>query len=179
MRVRSIPLSIAVGVLTLLGLLTLQSFPGRAQTAGRPSQCPAIADSIERSLVEMTALARAAAAGRISPEQARPQLVELQATVERGHRLLALQSCVRASAMQAASWTAAGVSDCSGADLGQSEGASPQAAMCTGEARTAICWDGNERRNGQPGHAWCTYKSTAAAQCRGGGAPGLLFACGG
>lgn len=171
-------LSLLAVIAAALVMLAMPPRPGVARTAPRPSQCGPIADSIERSLIEMAELAHAVARGEVTPEQARPRLAALRNTVAQGHQMFTINACFGAPA-PAALWVPAGTGDCSGTDVGRSEGHVPEPALCAGAARTAVCWDGDVRRNGPAGRAWCTYKSVTAAQCRGGGAPGIVYSCGG
>ncbi len=49
-----------------------------------------------------------------------------------------------------------------------------------GEMESATCWDGVITFNDATpdgGYPWCTYKSTPAANCTGGGNPGSLYVC--
>jgi hypothetical protein len=65
-------------------------------------------------------------------------------------------------------WQPAGVGDCSGHDLGGSNGPMPDPAKCDTRfaGYTAVCW-----ANG------CTYKDVPTGTCTGGAHPGQLYNC--
>jgi hypothetical protein len=75
-------------------------------------------------------------------------------------------------------WNRTGVGDCGGRDVGSTDGDTPSLARCdTGfEGRIAVCWDGQEHRNGGP-RKWCTYKSATPETCSGGSSPGTIYQC--
>lgn len=76
-------------------------------------------------------------------------------------------------------WTAHSVSDCTGRDVGSSNGATPQDSFCgpNTAGQVAVCWDGAAHKHPGRAGAWCTYKSVSATACRGGTAPGRVFVC--
>lgn len=76
-------------------------------------------------------------------------------------------------------WSYVRVDDCTGGDFGQSQGEDPDRALCHAGhvGRIAVKWDGVTYFNGGGVHPWWTYKTTPAAACVGGGAPGLLHEC--
>jgi len=86
-----------------------------------------------------------------------------------------------------AQWQPRGNGDCGGMDVGCSVGSTPANNRCFpgAVARTAVCWD--NRTGGDPPNfranncsasgRWCTYKSVAADQCAGGGAPSAKYEC--
>jgi hypothetical protein len=73
-------------------------------------------------------------------------------------------------------WVSAGVGDCSGSDGGQSDGSAPDPSKAQ-KYPAAICWDGKKYNNAftRSGQAFCTYKTIPAAQCSGGGNPGVKY----
>jgi len=100
---------------------------------------------------------------------------------------LAVAAAIAAPAFQAnaqqgrptGTWAAQGTGDCTGKDWASSDGALPEAAKCSSQTngRVAVCWDGvNNKNPGRPG-AWCTYKTVAPNECRGGSNPGVMYQC--
>lgn len=73
-------------------------------------------------------------------------------------------------------WERVGIGDCSGVDVGSSQGFTPDNTKASA-APTAICWDGKTYNNrfANSGTAWCTYKSVPAGQCSGGSNPGVIY----
>ena len=76
-------------------------------------------------------------------------------------------------------WTVHGVGDCSGRDVGNSGGATPQDSFCgpNTSGQIAVCWDGATHRHPNRPGAWCTYKNVSVTACSGGGAPGRVYVC--
>lgn len=74
-------------------------------------------------------------------------------------------------------WVRVGVGGCAGNDVGRSDGAEPQAAMCNRPWLTALCWDGTTYSNLNNGQAWCTYKTTPASQCTNDAPRGIVYTC--
>jgi hypothetical protein len=76
-------------------------------------------------------------------------------------------------------WSFFRVGDCTGTDIVFSFGPDPDPARCNAGTLglTAVNWDGISYFNGGGSHPWWTYKTTPAASCSGGGAPGLLYEC--
>ncbi len=75
-------------------------------------------------------------------------------------------------------WRSAGHGDCSGRDVGRSDGKEvPSQEKCDAgfEGRIAVCWDGGTFRNGPT--KWCTYKSATPETCTGGTARGIIYQC--
>lgn len=68
-------------------------------------------------------------------------------------------------------------SDCPAHDIGITNGAIPEPAMCKLANTTAVCWDGGLFGNQSRSGAWCTYKSVPSDQCRGGTNPGQVYRC--
>ncbi|MCK6685526.1 MAG: hypothetical protein L6R30_24265 [Thermoanaerobaculia bacterium] len=65
-------------------------------------------------------------------------------------------------------WREVGTGDCTGSDVGSSQGPNPEANRCSPATAglTAICWG-----------SWCTYKNVPARSCTGGANPGRMFTC--
>ena len=74
-------------------------------------------------------------------------------------------------------WVRVGVGGCTGNDVGRSDGAEPQAAMCNRPWLTAVCWDGQTYSNLNDGEPWCTYKTTPASQCTDEAPRGVVYTC--
>jgi hypothetical protein len=74
------------------------------------------------------------------------------------------------------SWERVGEGDCSGGDVGETDGFTPRDDK-TREASTAVCWDGKRYNNSfkRSGQAFCTYKSTLASACHNGNNTGALY----
>jgi hypothetical protein len=75
-------------------------------------------------------------------------------------------------------WSRTGIGDCPGRDVGSTDGETPALARCdTGsEGRIAVCWDGQDHKNGGS-RKWCTYKSATPETCSGGASPGTIYQC--
>lgn len=75
--------------------------------------------------------------------------------------------------------------DCGNADVGCTAGTFiPDSTQCGAHspAQSAVCWDGTtfgnvDQCSSAPGTIWCTYKTTPADDCVGGGSPGFLYEC--
>jgi hypothetical protein len=74
-------------------------------------------------------------------------------------------------------WMRVGIGGCAGNDVGRSDGAEPQAAMCNRPWLTAVCWDGETYSNLNDGQPWCTYKTTPASQCTDEAPRGIVYTC--
>jgi hypothetical protein len=74
-------------------------------------------------------------------------------------------------------WRQAGQGDCSGRDVGRSDGEQPLIEKCNVgfEGRIAVCWNGQEFKNGS--NKWCTYKLATPDTCTGGSARGKFYQC--
>ncbi|MHB8789653.1 MAG: hypothetical protein ACYDBT_07205 [Desulfobulbaceae bacterium] len=72
-------------------------------------------------------------------------------------------------------WHRVGVGDCTGHDVGSSDGVTPDESKAL-EGYTAVCWDGRELNNiYNPGRPFCTYKNIDPDRCSGGGNPGVMY----
>jgi hypothetical protein len=71
-------------------------------------------------------------------------------------------------------WERVGTGDCGGGDVGNSDGYIPDDNQAR-EGYTAVCWDGRTYNNKYDRRAFCTYKSIAPDQCRGGGNIGVMY----
>jgi hypothetical protein len=74
-------------------------------------------------------------------------------------------------------WVRVGTGGCTGNDIGRSDGAEPQAAMCNRPWLTAVCWDHQTYSNLNDGQPWCTYKTTPASQCTDEAPRGIVYTC--
>ena len=76
------------------------------------------------------------------------------------------------------SWHKTGIGDCPGRDVGSTDGDGPAEAQCSTsfEGRIAVCWDGQDHKNGGA-RKWCTYKSATPETCSGGTSPGIMYQC--
>ncbi len=74
-------------------------------------------------------------------------------------------------------WVRVGIGGCAGNDVGRSDGAEPQAAMCDRPWLTAVCWDNQTYSNLNDGQPWCTYKTTPASQCTDEAPRGIVYTC--
>ena len=74
-------------------------------------------------------------------------------------------------------WVRVGIGGCAGNDVGRSDGAEPQAAMCNRPWLTAVCWDNQTYSNLNDGQPWCTYKTTPASQCTDDAPRGIVYTC--
>jgi len=72
-------------------------------------------------------------------------------------------------------WQEIGTGDCTGQDVNFSDGATPDPNLAAA-GLIAVCWDGQTYINGgEPGKAFCTYKSVTADQCVGGANIGVMY----
>ena len=72
-------------------------------------------------------------------------------------------------------WQEIGTGDCTGQDVTFTDGATPDPNLAAG-GLIAVCWDGQTYINGgEPGKAFCTYKSATADQCVGGANIGVMY----
>lgn len=69
-------------------------------------------------------------------------------------------------------WRRVGTGDCTGRDLADSNGSTPDDNQAR-EGYTAVCWDGGTYRNS--GRVFCTYKNVSPQVCTGGGNPGVMY----
>lgn len=73
--------------------------------------------------------------------------------------------------------------DCSGTDVACTmTGATPNPGLCNAafQGKTAVCWDGSTYHGSTECFgvdAWCTYKTTPAKSCVGGGNKGIVYEC--
>ncbi|HEY3450023.1 MAG TPA: hypothetical protein VGK67_26965 [Myxococcales bacterium] len=90
----------------------------------------------------------------------------------------ALASALAAAPAHAA-WEYVGVGDCAGGDTGSTLGAQPDQTRCAASTggTAVVCWDDVQYRNAKARKPVCVYKRLQAAQCTGGGNPGLLYRC--
>jgi len=72
-------------------------------------------------------------------------------------------------------WQEIGTGDCTGQDVNFTDGATPDPNLAA-DGLIAVCWDGQTYSNGgEPGKAFCTYKSVTADQCIGGANIGVMY----
>ncbi len=69
-------------------------------------------------------------------------------------------------------WRRVGTGDCSGRDVGDSNGSTPDDNQAR-EGYIAVCWDGGAYKNS--GRVFCTYKNISPQQCTGGGNLGVMY----
>ena len=79
-------------------------------------------------------------------------------------------------------WKSMNINDCFGNDIGElSMGSSvPDNSRCDASmlGKSSVCWDvTNYANHYYPTDVFCTYKSTDATSCLGGGNPGYLYQC--
>lgn len=85
-------------------------------------------------------------------------------------------------------WKLIRTGDCGGTDYKCSAGRQPVVGECNVSAAglASVCWEGGQNPHYPPGGAgngcrgasdWCTYKTTPASTCTGGGLPGSLYVC--
>ena len=73
--------------------------------------------------------------------------------------------------------------DCGDSDVACTvNSATPDPALCNPKfkGQTAVCWDGNTFKGSTECFgtaAWCTYKTTPAKNCTGGGNKGIVYQC--
>ena len=93
--------------------------------------------------------------------------------------LAALLATSLAASPARAAWDYVGVGDCTGNDTGSSLGAQPDPDRCSPATAgmAVVCWDEVQYRNAKAKKPVCAYKRVQAAQCTGGGNPGMLYRC--
>jgi hypothetical protein len=124
-------------------------------------------------IVEVAAISISAFAAQLrDPSQYAPNAI---AKLENEVRELKGQIGQKVQSSPSSKWTFIKLDDCSGRDVNSTGGELPKDEICSGAARTAVCWDGKLYQNG--GGAWCTYKSATASACSGGSRPGRMFSC--
>jgi hypothetical protein len=73
--------------------------------------------------------------------------------------------------------------DCGGTDVACTmNNSKPDPALCNKDftGQTAVCWDGSTFTGTTEcfgTSAWCTYKTTPAEKCTGGGNKGVVYKC--
>jgi hypothetical protein len=135
-------------------------------------------DAIKTTLAQQEAVAAQLEAAR----------AQQAAAISQANAIFADAKAAEASALvtgilggRSSPWKLKGIGDCTRQDTSSSEGEFPLDQICTqGGAKSAVCWDGITFKNSggfKYAAAWCTYKTTSAAQCSGGSSPGRLYEC--
>ncbi len=97
---------------------------------------------------------------------------------------MALVGLAGCSCMKKPQWHAVATGeDCSGTDVACTmNNSAPDPGLCNADVKgkTAVCWDGSKYTGSTEcfgTSAWCTYKTTPAKNCTGGGHKGIVYEC--